>query len=171
MSETPVDPDPPLGTAGAEALNEALVAFTGCIGEAVPDICSYGLTIGDSYVPFDPDETDPCDEDEAICSQVWVRVGDVTPSPSQGWDSDCATVMNLTLEVGVLRCIEIQGKGEAPTASEVLLAAMQSMSDMNVIYCAAMSCEVWSAIDAGTWVPLGPDGGQYGGIWTFTVEV
>jgi hypothetical protein len=159
------------GLAGAERINDALMAFVGCVGMAVPDICSYGLTIGDSYVPFDPDEDEDCDEEDVVCSQVWVRVADVVPSPSEGWDSDCATVMVMTLEVGVLRCIEIKGKGEAPTASEVMLAAMQAMSDMNVIYCAAMACEVWAAIDSGSWNPLGPDGGQYGGTWTFTVEV
>lgn len=169
MSETPVDPTP--GVAGADRLNDALVQFTGCMGLALDDICSYGLTIGDSYVPFDPDDEDDCDEDEAICSQVWVRVDNVTPISPDSWDDDCATVMRLVLEVGVLRCIDIKDKGEAPTASEVLVAAMTAMSDMNLLYCAAMGCEVWASIDSGQWSPLGPEGGQYGGTWTFTVEM
>lgn len=169
MSVTPDEQVP--GEAGADRLNEALVGFTGCMGSALDGICSYGLTIGDSYVPFDPDDDDDCDEDEAVCSQVWVRVADVTPTNSQGWDDDCASVMVLNLEVGVLRCIEIAGKGEAPSASEVLAAAMQAMSDMNRLYCAAMGCEVWAAIESGSWVPLGPEGGQYGGTWSFTVTV
>lgn len=156
---------------GADRLNEALVAFTGCIGEALEDICSYSLTIGESYVPFAPDEDDDCDDGEEQCSQAWVRVTDVTPTSSEGWDDDCATVLRIGLEVGVLRCIEIPEDGEAPTGLDVMAAAMQSMTDMNVIYCAAMACEVWESIESGQWSPEGPLGGQYGGMWTFTVEV
>jgi hypothetical protein len=155
----------------ADNLNTALVAFTGCVGEAVPDICSYGLTIGDSYVPFDPDPDDDCDENDVMCSQVWVRVENVSPISNESWDGDCATVMRLTLEVGVLRCFDIPEGGEAPTASDMLAAAVQSMEDMNAIYCAAMGCEVWAAINVGQWLPMGPLGGQYGGTWSFTVEV
>ena len=156
----------------AEKINNALVAFTGCIGEALADICSYGLTIGDSYVPFDPDPDDECDEDEAACSQMWVRVTGVDPDTTESFDGDdCTSVMVIGLEVGVLRCIEIPEGGEAPLASDVLVAATQAMDDMNTIYCAALACEVWDAINIGSWTPAGPMGGQYGGVWTFTVEV
>lgn len=156
---------------GADRLNEALVAFTGCIGESLEDICSYSLTMGDSYVPFAPDEDDDCDDGDAECAQAWVRVMSVGAPGSDGWDNDCATVMRLDLEVGVLRCIEIPEDGEAPTGLDVMTAAMQAMTDMNAMYCAAMACEVWAAIDAGEWTPMGPLGGQYGGTWMFTVEV
>lgn len=156
---------------GNDDLNNAIISFTGCIGEAVEDICSYGWTIGETYVPFNPDEDDECDEDEVACSQVWVRVMQVVPASSDSWGGDCATVMRLDLEVGVLRCIEIPDGGEAPTASDVLVAAAQAMDDMKAIYCAAMSCEVWASIEVGQWSPTGPLGGQVGGIWTFTVEV
>lgn len=167
MSETPVE-----ATTGADRLNDALVRFTGAVGSAVEGICSYGLTIGDSYVPFNPDEDDEdCTEDDVACSQVWVRVMGINPVSSDSWDNDCATVFRIDLEVGVLRCFDIPARGEAPTASEVLVAATQSMDDMNAIYCAAMGEEVWNAIDAGDWAPLGPMGGQYGGSWVFTVEL
>jgi hypothetical protein len=96
----------------------------------------------------------------------------VSPAPSpEGWDGDCALTLRLDLEVGVLRCIEIEEDGEAPTASDVLAAAVQAMTDMNAILCAAMACEVWDAINVGQWTPSGPLGGQYGGTWTFTVEI
>jgi hypothetical protein len=164
-------PSEPTG-AGAELLNTALVAFTGCVGAAVEDICSYGLTIGETYVPFDPDPDDDCDESDVECSQVWVRVMNVAPAPApEGWDGDCALTLRLDLEVGVLRCLEIEDGGEAPTATDVLAAAVQAMTDMNAILCAAMGCEVWDAINVGQWTPSGPLGGQYGGTWTFTVEI
>lgn len=166
MSEAPVEPTP------GDRVNQAVVAFTGCIGEGLSDICSYGWTIGDTYVPFDPDpEDDACDEEEVYCSQAWVRVMDITPLGSETWGGDCGTVLQLTLEVGVLRCVEIPEDGEAPNATSVLVAAMQSMDDMNAVYCAAMECEVWNSIESGQWTPMGPQGGQYGGYWTFTVEV
>lgn len=164
MSVTPEDIDP---------LHQSLVEFAGCVGEALEGICSYGLTVGETYVPFDPDPEDDCDEEETQCSQAWVRVmtGGIT-NVSDGFDGgDCAASMRLTLEVGVLRCFDIPEEGAAPTATEVLVAALQSATDMKAIYCAAMSCEVWDAINAGSWAPMGPMGGQYGGTWTFDVTV
>lgn len=156
---------------GSERLQDALIAFTGCIGSAVPDICSYGITVGEAYVPFNPDPEDECDDDAVICSQIWVRVTGVSPEASESWSGDCAVVLNIGLEVGVLRCLGIPEEGEAPTASEVLVAAMQSMEDMQAIHCAAMGCEVWDSITSGNWLPSGPLGGQYGGVWNFTVSL
>lgn len=164
MSETPLGSD----ESPADRLMDALVDFTACVGESLEQMCSYGLTIGEDYVPFDPDPDEDCD---VSCSQAWVRVTGVTPIAEEGWSGDCATVLSIGLEVGVLRCLEIPDDGEAPTASDVLMAASQAMTDMNSIFCAAMACEVWESINVGTWTPSGPLGGQYGGIWTFTVEL
>jgi hypothetical protein len=158
----------------AEKLNDALLAFTSCVGNSVEDVCSFGLTIGESYVPFNPDPDDGCenDDDEFLCSQLWVRVAGSNPTASSVESfagQDCTLTMQMTLEVGIYRCIEIAGDGEAPTAEEVLVAGAQAMEDMKRIMCAALSCEVWDSIDVGAWSPTGPLGGQYGGIWTFTV--
>lgn len=163
----------PENAPSSERLQDALVEFTGCIGNALSDICSYGLTIGESYVPFDPDPEDDCDEDEVACSQAWVRVTGSNPAAGaiDGWDSSCSIVMSLGIEVGILRCLEIPEDGEAPTATDVLEAAMQAVDDMNTILCAALGCDVWDDIAVGSWTPSGPLGGQYGGTWTFTVEV
>lgn len=166
MTVGPPEPVP------SEALQDALIAFTGCVGEALVDICSYGLTIGETYVPFDPDPEDDCDVGEVECSQVWVRVTGVTPVATvASFGGDCGGTLSVGLEVGVLRCVEIAEDGEAPKASDVLVAAVQAMADMQALYCAAMNCEVWDAIESGAWSPSGPLGGQYGGIWTFTVEL
>lgn len=155
----------------ATRLNDALIEFTGCIGEGLDDLCSYGLTIGETYVPFDPDPEDGCEDDEVACSQAWVRVTSVSSVSDGSWGGDCATVMRIGLEVGVLRCIPVPDNGEAPQASDVLVGATQAMDDMNTIHCAAMGCEVWQSITTGQWSPLGPRGGQVGGSWTFEVEV
>lgn len=158
-----------------ERFHNSLIAFTAAIGEAL-DVCSYGLTIGEAYVPFDPDDgdcNDAEDEDLVQCTQAWVRVAGVAPTGGITLfdGSECDSLLRVTLEVGVLRCIEVEEEGEAPKASDVLVAAIQSMSDMTAIYRAAMDLEVWDAINAGEWIPNGPLGGQYGGIWNFTVEI
>lgn len=157
-----------------ELFNDALIEFTACVGNALEDLCSYGLTLGEAYVPFDPDEDEECDAEEAVCSQAWVRVTDVSPlaGGTEGFGGEsCSASLRMGLEVGVLRCIDIPEGGEAPSASDVMIAALQSLADMRAIFCAAMSCEVWDAIDIGTWTPSGPLGGQYGGIWTFSVDI
>lgn len=166
LSSDDVTPDP------AERLHEALMDFLTCVGLAVPDICSYGLTIGESYVPFDPDPDDDCEDGEAACSQIWVRVTQVTPTEApEGWAGSCAEEMMLGLEVGVIRCLEIPEDGEAPTATDVTTAALRAMSDMQAMKCAALNCEVWDSIEVGGWSPLGPLGGQVGGVLSFTVVI
>lgn len=162
------------GTEGIPPLHTALVMFTERIGSAL-GVCSYGLTVGENYVPFDPDEDDDCEEGEAACDQMWVRVdgvsyGDAEPSFGGG---DCGGELTLSLEVGILRCIEVPEGGEAPTASDVLTSALQAMDDMTTIHCAAMDDDedLWTTIESVQWVPSGPLGGQSGGIWMFTVTL
>lgn len=156
-----------------DRLHEAIIEFAACVGNAVEDICSYGYTIGQTYVPFNPDPEEDCDEDDIQCSQLWVRTTSVTPTTAEPGFSgqDCATTLRMGLEVGILRCIEVPEDGEAPTATDVLVAGLQAMTDMNTILCAALSCEAWDGLTIGSWSPTGPLGGQYGGIWTFTVEL
>lgn len=173
MSETPPESDTYMGR-----LQNSLLEFSQCVGTAV-EVCSWGLTIGETYVPFDPDEDEaeecPHDEEDdfATCSQVWVRVENITPktAPEPGLAArDYYYDSTITLEVGILRCIEVPEGGEAPRATDVMSSAFLAMEDMNDLLCAAMGCEVWESIEVGTWTPSGPLGGQYGGIWTFTVE-
>lgn len=172
MTTTTPEPTPSF----TSRLQSSLVLFTESIG-SVLDICSYGLTVGESYVPFDPDPEDDCDEDEALCSQMWVRVESTTfPTTFTSWEDGCGGELTLELEVGVLRCIEIEEGGEAPTAADVLTAALQAMDDMNTIHCAAMENggdddELWSSIESKQWFPSGPLGGQSGGVWRFTVTL
>jgi hypothetical protein len=162
-----------------ERLENGLVALAAAVGNALK-VCSYGLTIGEAYVPFDPDDEDECEPEETedgellMCEQAWVRVASVQPISGgvSALDGEaCDSVLRLELEVGVLRCIEVPQGGEAPKASDVLVAAIQSMRDMQAIRRAAENTEVWDALIVGQWVPNGPLGGQYGGVWTFTVEV
>lgn len=151
---------------------KALIEFTGCIGGSFTDVCSYALIPGDAYIPFTPDDDgDSCDDED--CSQVWVRVANagVARPAQEGWDESCSTSLMLDLEVGIMRCMEVVEKGEAPTGTALLGYAMQAMDDMNTIMCAAMNCEVWTSISMGQWTPIGPMGGEFGGQWTMSVQV
>jgi len=179
MSETPSDLPP---STLADAINTALVAFTGCIGGALEELCSYSLTFGEVYVPFKPDPEEDCGED-VDCNQAWVRVTDINVAyDEKGFDTGptsedgscegaCGGTFQIGLEVGVLRCYAVPEEGEAPTATDAMATAMQSMTDMAAIYQAAMNCDVWESIETGAWQPEGPLGGQYGGYWNFTVEL
>ena len=171
MSQTPVDPP----ATAADRLNAALVLLTGCIGSSFDDICTYGLISGDTYVPFDPDPEDDGENcDEYGCGQVWVRIEQISAITPDSWDKNCSVSFRIEIEVGIIRCFEVPEGGEAPTASAMLGYAMQSNEDMNRIFCSAMSCDEvddeFDSIVAGSWLPLGPIGGQYGGTWSFTLE-
>lgn len=170
----------------ADAINAALVGLAGCVGSALDDICTYSVTFGEAYVPFQPDEGEECDEDtEEDCNQAWVRVTDVNVvMDDKGWDTTpggddgscegaCGGTFQIGVEIGVLRCYPIPEKGEAPTATDVMSYSMQSMIDMTAIYQAAMNCDDAGIehIVVGQWQPEGPLGGQYGGFWNFTIEV
>lgn len=167
-----------------DRLQEALVEFTGCIGNSLEGICSFGLTMGENYVPFDLDEDEDCQDEEAPdCSQAWVRVMTISAKPGAdtGFDGKQHYMeYALDLEVGVIRCIDIPEDGEAPSTTEVMTQALQAMTDANDMLCAALNCGatdedpeagVWDTISVGTWAPLGPLGGQHGGTWTFTVTL
>lgn len=160
--------------AAVVALQNALIEFTGCISDALTDVCSVGFTLGEAYVPFDPDPDEKCAR-EAECSQAWVRVMNVQPkgaSRESFGGEDCAISMSLELEVGILRCIKVPAKGKAPFATDVLIAGMQALTDMQAILCAALACDVWEdTLQIGQWNPQGPLGGQHGGTWTFMAEI
>lgn len=164
MSESDVEPgeDNPL--------LKALIEFTGCIGGAFDDVCSYALIPGDGYIPFTPDEEDEENCEDEDCSQVWVRVTSINAIGENGWDTSCAMTLSVGLEVGIIRCMEVVANGEAPSATALLGYSMQAMDDMRAIMCAAINCEIAGNLDLGVWTPLGPMGGEFGGQWTMTAE-
>lgn len=168
-------------------LTTGLLNVAMSVGAALDDLCSYGLTVGESYVPFDPDpEDEDCGHDEGGCSQAWVRVMSISDRllteeggdwsegdlDSADEDGDCSCGFVVDFEVGAIRCFPTADGGAAPTATEVLLASGQTMDDMAAIRCAVMNTK-WpgASLEVGQWVPMGPAGMMYGGVWTFTVTV
>lgn len=168
MSETTPEPLMPV-----DSLMDALLVFARDIFDEVNDLCSYGIIIGETYVPFNPDPEDDCEDDEGPqCTQGWVRVANIAQfGATDGFGGDQGGVPRYTLEIGILRCFPIADDGEAPTATEHLVAATQAMADSNAIYCAALASDAWDYITMAQWTPMGPQGGQYGGTWLLSVEM
>jgi len=158
-----------------DTLMDLLVTFAAEACGQMDGLCTYGLTIGETYVPFDPDEEDECPhgENRWECSEGWVRVVGIVPTGTvEGMNGQCVASLRITLEVGVLRCFPTPDNGEAPSASDVFLGVEQSMTDMTTMYRGAMRTQPqWDALSAGQWRPMGPAGLQYGGQWTFTADL
>ena len=156
----------------SDSITDSMAALLGCLDLAVPDVCSFGWTVGEAYVPFDPDPDEQCADDDVMCSRVWLRVGGIaTDSAGSGFGQTVQGDFSLNLEVGINRCFDIPEGGQAPTASEVLEAAAKSMDDMDRILCAVVNCQAFNDVVPLSWTPDGPLGGIYGGIWNFQVDI
>lgn len=95
------------------------------------------------------------------------------PSPT-GEPTTCATPFTETIEIGIVRCAQgkVTDKGTPPPAELVTADAEQQESDRLAIRNAILCC---SAIDAkdliiGDWVPIDPQGGCVGGVWTVLIR-
>ena len=173
MAEFREDPD----------IYPALVALSACLcaeltASGLPTPCFCGVLPG-ANVPMSY-----CGEcggfSDAKCGgQAWVRLDSVFPStifPSPADTTQCSTGLAASIEIGVLRCMQVMEEGgEAPSLDEQVRATRLQMADMQAMRRAVMCCD-WRAdpdhkILLTTYVPVGPEGGCVGGTWTFMVEV
>lgn len=78
--------------------------------------------------------------------------------------SNCARPIAGLLSIGVLRCYSPTAEMERPETMAELLALQ--LADMAAIKAAVMCCKAGNPdgnFQLGTYTPLGPDGGTYGG--------
>lgn len=171
MSQTPAEL--PL----ADLINEGLAALAGCVCSTIDPVCACGVIIGETFVDIAPDaddeDSEECDEG---CSKVWVRVMDVYPAsglgqPTEEANAACDSMLGVQIEIGVTRCFEIPKDGEAPLVSEMLASSQQNIRDMVAIRQAILCCDHFEDVVLGDWTPSGPEGSEYGGIWTLAVLV
>lgn len=145
-----------------------------CLCAAVDDtssMCFCGILPGEQWY-----DVSDCEDN---CGQAWVRVAQVFPARSLGEPDvtygftdtgNCGAVLSLTVEMGVLRCLEIPEDGTAQSAPILLAAAEQQMKDMLDIRKAVVCCTSFSEKLMGVWTPIGPvDGSVIGGFWTVTL--
>lgn len=161
----------------ADQINEAMAALAGCVFDGLDPVCAATIILGDTddgQDDFQPDDEDAdCDDD---CSRAWVRVNGAYPANGIGVANDepnqsCETLIGMDLEIGIIRCVEIEKNGEAPTATNLLAASIQNIRDMVAIRKAVLCCTHFEDYQLGDWTPTGPDGGRVGGYWTLAVLV
>lgn len=113
-----------------------------------------------------------CDDAEAT-GRVTGRILQIAPAPSNTLDvtSSCLTAMvQVTLQIGVFRCIELADDGSDTPCETLTAEALGFLADEQAIR-AALSCCTglkdvpgkWR-LSPGEWQPHGPAGGCAGGV-------
>lgn len=137
------------------------------LGEAKP-VCICTVVAGDS-VPLD--YCGSCDDD--ACGIAWTRLVNVSP-PMEAFHEGrhCDQPVQATFEAGIARCSITDMSdpdGPLPTADMHLQEVLQQMDDLKILRYVATCCIKGAALES--YEPFGPEGGCYGGIATFTVNV
>ena len=99
---------------------------------------------------------------------AWVGVTGVAPYSSFPVPdltlANSARPLVATVVIGVIRCIEVSRNG--PTSTEQALSLDKQMADMAAMRRAVICCTDDSRdMVLGTYQPIGPEGGIYGGFW------
>lgn len=127
-------------------------------GIPAPQLCT---VLPGSAVAFDY-----CDNGGMAFSRL-VGIAPVVTNASR-----CATEFEVSVDVSIMRCAPMIGEeGELPTAAEQLAASMLQNFDMGVLHKVLTCCKVpdsFMDLTLGTFVPIGPEGGCLGGVWTGT---
>jgi hypothetical protein len=148
-------------------ISETIAALASCLCAELNDtgLCFCGVFPGaDPY-----DAMGGCED--TGCGQAWVRLLSLYPSSTIGQlDTslrNCSSGLSYDVEIGVLRCFPQQE--EAMTEAEMLAIADQQYEDMLAMRRAVVCCEELDEYILGAYVPVGPDIGAIGGLWTLSV--
>lgn len=164
---TPTDVDSPIGT--------LLATVTACVCARLRDIgrpaCDCCLDHGLDVMPMSGCSCE-CDEDGAT-GRVTGRVLQVAPAPSNTLNatSSCLTAMvQVTLQIGVFRCVEIPEATDEPGCDMRTAEALGFLLDEQAMRAAVSCCPDLKRIPGkweltpGLWQPHGPSGGCAGGV-------
>lgn len=101
---------------------------------------------------------------------AWSCLVGLTPVQTNDPFSSCAVEYEVTAELGVLRCAPtLHEDNTLPTMAEYVATSLLQNADMGLMH-NLLSC--WTAPPSFTgpaidsFIPIGPDGGCVGGIWT-----
>lgn len=107
---------------------------------------------------------------------AWVRLLNAYPSNQPGQLAqalgNCDSSRGMDVEIGILRCYDIPEDGEALSQEQVNEMSAIQLADLGYIWSAVSCCgsdpndpDHWTSKDwlMANYVPLGPDGGLYGG--------
>lgn len=114
--------------------------------------------------------------DDCCDGQLWTRLISFSPhdgnSPAQrsGMDVCALPWFIATVELGIIRCAAVlNDQGVAPTPLQIVADGVQGLNDMAQLM-AAIKCADVDIRGLGSWTPQGPEGGCFGGYWTFTLR-
>lgn len=163
----PPEVDAPIGTLLA-TVTACVCAKLRAIGRPACDCC---LIHSAATMPMDGCSCD-CDEDGAT-GRVSGRIIQIAPAPSNvvGQTSPCITAMvQVTLQVGVFRCLPLTDDGSELPCDEQTAAALGYLLDEQAMRAAVSCCDDIATIPGkwrltpGEWQPHGPAGGCAGGV-------
>lgn len=147
-----------------------LVAFSQCLCEGLekdsPEspVCFCGVLAGSEV------STEWADD-----GQAWVRLVQAYPSktfPDPSVESTpCGAGMAYQVEMGVLRCLpKPSGLSNGVGVGDMLNVVRQQLADVQTMKRAILCCvEGDRELILNTYTPWGPEGGVYGGTWTFYI--
>lgn len=103
---------------------------------------------------------------------AWVSLESIFPSKSfpnpDSGANNCPSPLAALVIVGVLRCFPVKPTGES--ADDMLLYMDKQMADMAAMRRAILCCaSIEDDVQLGSYTPIGPEGGIYGGSWTVSL--
>lgn len=104
---------------------------------------------------------------------AWVGLNSIFPSttfpePSES-ASSCSAPLAASVTVGVIRCYQVKTSGESEEDMRTYMDLQ--MADMAAMRRAILCCADIEGVDVdlGTYSPIGPEGGIYGGMWSSVI--
>jgi hypothetical protein len=159
----------------SDKVYDALTLLAACLCEEASDqgqidLCFCGIAPGEQ-VAHDYGFPENCDG----VGMAWVRLigsyaatipGQLDPSPG-----NCGKQTGMDIEVGILRPYYISAEGITAEVAEP--AVVGQFSDMAKMRRAILCCDAFKTkeIVLGPYSPVGPTGGIFGGIQTFSAVV
>jgi hypothetical protein len=135
------------------------------------EVCSCSIVAGAQALP-----DGSCDG--AGCGKAWVRLDRLYPSmkfPQQDIDGQQqGTRLAAVIEVGVLRCIPVQGTtpGSPPDDVQLTNATLRALADADAMYAALTCCEALAGRATMLGGYVARDAGDLqGGTWPVTVAL
>jgi hypothetical protein len=158
---TTVPYDNPVFTVLTDIL-DCLCSTISTDGLPTPCVCTVYPGEGASF-----DYTGDCGDD--ACGSAWVRLDSAEPSNGIGVvntePNNCGAGLGVVVEVGIVRCLTPMADDGSPLPAEELLAASGlQVADMYAMRKALVCCG--HDLVLGPYLPVGPQGGVVGGVWT-----
>lgn len=107
-----------------------------------------------------------------FCDEAWVSVVSVRPTSPEPLSAYCATQWMVQLNAGVHRACYPQTEDNSRPDAALIDSAVRDMHDDAEAVRRALAGAFTDddlPVSLGTWQPIGPTGGGFGGFWTATV--